>query len=408
MEDTGAVVTPQDEGEESLESQHNSADAGANEDGSGNSPSSASKARLFTPLPGTTPRASDLRDEGEEPRSSALPRDKQGKFTKAGAQPQGEEGKDGEEGKQAAQQPELDEDGQPKDPNKAAKTPDEAADPFKAPLPKPIKSFGREFRTLAEYQAYAEDRVNVSRNAQRNADRAAQEKIDRMQNEMNTRFAELTARLGQAPSNPQSDQLDPDEQAFWSDAVAELALADSIKDPAARARQQALVMYATATKIAQSQIAQLEKRVEERLKPHEEQATVNRERATAISAFEKIATHAQEDGTPTFPELRNQEDAAAIVDIWRQYKEAGVPDVVLYHPSQIGMLVLAYRAYKAGLAPKPGPVTPQPAMPRPTPPAPKSPSTPRPAVTGGAFHSPSLSRGNGLPGGQILPGIHYR
>lgn len=292
--------------------------------------------------------------------------------------------------------------GEPADPN----APPEPAAPAK------VKVDGKEFDTAEAALAHAEAQLKVARNSQAAASRNAQLQANRAKQEIEQQYATRLAALEQrilaqpTPANQPADPnapppTDPSEQQFWAEILQARQSAALIADPAARAREELLINYATTNFLMEKRLNDLQAKIDARFQPFEMTQAQSQQLAAAESLFESVAHHTNSDSTPQFPELLDATDADGVVQIWHA-QTRGMKAEDRHDPRQVVLAVLAYRALKAEMMKGQPPRTPAvPPSPKPAPPA------PRPAANGAVLQQSNLNGAprTSLPGGQTLPGV---
>lgn len=289
---------------------------------------------------------------------------------------------------------------------------DPATDPNAPPPPAAkIKFDGKEFDNLEAANVYAEAQLKTARNSQAAASRNAQLQANRAKQELEqqytTRLAAIEQRIMQpASADPNAPTPpDPSEQQFWAEIFQARQSAAILTDPAARAREEMLINYATANFIAEKRLAELEARINTRFQPFEQTQQQSREFAEAHTLFEGVAAFSNpSDQSPQFPELLDDTDADGVIQIWHN-QTRGMKAEDRHDPKQVVLAVLAYRALKAEMTK--GQSRPPSA---PIPPRPPAPPAPRPAANGAVLQQSNLTSAprSTLPGGQILPGVWSR
>lgn len=290
----------------------------------------------------------------------------------------------------------------------------EPADPNAPPEPAPakVKVDGKEFDTAEAALAHAEAQLKVARNSQAAASRNAQLQANRAKQEIEQQYATRLAALEQrilaqpSPANQPADPnapppTDPSEQQFWAEILQARQSAALIADPAARAREELLINYATTNFLMEKRLNDLQAKIDARFQPFEMTQAQSQQLAAAESLFESVAHHTNSDSTPQFPELLDATDADGVVQIWHA-QTRGMKAEDRHDPRQVVLAVLAYRALKAEMTKGQPPRTPAaPPTPKPAPPA------PRPAANGAVLQQSNLNGAprTSLPGGQTLPGV---
>lgn len=280
------------------------------------------------------------------------------------------------------------------------------------PVAAKVKVDGKEFDTAEAALAHAEAQLKVARNSQAAASRNAQLQANRAKQEIEQQYATRLAALEQrilaqpTPANQPADPnapppTDPSEQQFWAEILQARQSAALIADPAARAREELLINYATTNFLMEKRLNDLQTKIDARFQPFEMTQAQSQQLAAAESLFESVAHHTNSDSTPQFPELLDATDADGVVQIWHA-QTRGMKAEDRHDPRQVVLAVLAYRALKAEMTKGQPPRTPAaPPTPKPAPPA------PRPAANGAVLQQSNLNGAprTSLPGGQTLPGV---
>lgn len=250
-----------------------------------------------------------------------------------------------------------------------------------------VKFLGKEFDSLEAAEAEAKRNIIAARGSQAKSQKSLAElqaRLDKL---------EKVATVGTS-NKPSVIEPDPEVAEFWNDVQkAQLAL-ENIKDPKERARQNTIITASIVTRAVEQARTELLEELGKDLNPiKEERARTQKETEALNKAYDVFTALAKEvdDGSPIFPELGQESDFDEIAKAWEAYRNAGMPDKLLFNPDHIRMIIYAYRASKTGDPNIPVPEEKKPVIKQT---GKKLPSLP-----------PNLTKGNGKFPGMRIPGV---